>query len=88
MSTDVTNGATEELFTITPDGYDPENPTRAVEFTSTTLEVLTVDTAGMIATHVSYDRDTGDELARFEVPGIAESIEAGFVLRDLAAPPT
>ena len=87
MSTDTTTGMTTERFTLADDGYDPKNPLRAIEFTASTLQVLTVDTASGIARFVIYDRDNGDETVRFDIPGVAEAVDSGIVLRDLAVAP-
>lgn len=87
LSTNIIDGATEEIFTLAADGYDPENPLRAVEFTQTTVEALTVDSSAGSASFVVYDRETGQELDRLDVPNISEALEAGLVLRDMAVLP-
>ncbi|MFB9775697.1 hypothetical protein [Brevibacterium otitidis] len=87
MSTDTSDGTTTELFTLEADGYDSENPVRAVEFTDTTLGVLTVDIEAQMAHFVAYDRENGKETVRLKVEGIAEALEAGLVLRDMSVAP-
>ena len=87
MSTNLETGRTKVLFAVAADDYDVASSQRSVEFTPTSLAVVTSSQDGKAVSFVQYDRYTGEELRRFDLPDVAKALNTGLVLTDLAVRP-
>ncbi|RAX49041.1 hypothetical protein DQ353_11980 [Arthrobacter sp. AQ5-05] len=87
MSTSLGTGRTVVLFALAADGYADRSSQNSVEFTPTSIAVMTTGPDGRTVSFVQYDRTTGEELRRFELPAVAKALGTGLALRDLAVRP-
>lgn len=87
MSTSLETGRTTVLFALAADGYDDRSSQNSIEFTPTSLAVMTTSPDGKAVSFVQYDRTSGQELRRLELPAVAKALGTELVLRDLAVRP-
>ena len=87
MSTELSTGKTRELFRLA-DGDIPDHAAPgSVHFTRDTLTTLTEHPDTGHGLLITWDRSTGNQKSRIELPSLSDAVEEGYVLRDIAVRP-
>lgn len=87
MSTELSTGETRELFRLADQGIPDDAAPGSVHFTRDTVTTLTEHPDTGHGLLITWDRRTGNQNSRIELPSLSDAVKDGYVLRDIAVRP-